>query len=94
MAKRSVQVPLATKLRVLFGLAVLGIIAAALVVPWYFMELLAEQGVQRPAAVLTQLRLNEYLRDHPVDPSAASDLAALYTAGPNTEAQCSIWQLS
>jgi len=86
MAKRPVQIPLATKLRVLFGLAVLGIIAAALVVPWYFMELLAEQGVQRPAAVLTQLRLNEYLRDHPVDPDARSDLAALYTSGPDTEA--------
>ena len=58
MAKRFVQISLATKLRLLFGLAVLGIIAAALLVPWYFLELLAEQNVQTPAAEVTRLRLN------------------------------------
>ena len=81
MAKQFVKIPLAAKLRLLFGLAVLGIIAAALVVPWYFMELLAEQGVQRPGAELTRLRLNEWVRVHPKDPKAASEVTALYTAG-------------
>jgi len=65
MAKRHVRISLGTKLRLLFGPAVLVIIAAALVVPWYFMELLAEQGLQKPGAELTTLRLNEYIRDHP-----------------------------
>jgi signal transduction histidine kinase len=92
MAKRLVKISLATKFRLLFGVAVLGIIAAALVVPWYFMELLAEQGVQRPGMELTRLRLNEWLELHPKDLAAAEDKASrvvsLYTAdakgGPRT----------
>ncbi len=85
MAKRFVQISLATKLRMLFGLAVLGIIAAALLVPWYFMELLAEQGVQAPAAEVTRLRLNEWLRKHPRVPGHNSEVAALYTQSPQLE---------
>jgi len=85
MAKRLVRISLATKFRLLFGLAVLGIIAAALVVPWYFMNLLAEQGVQQPGSELTRLRFNEWQRDHPKDPAAAEDkssqVAGLYSAG-------------
>jgi len=85
MARRIVKISLATKLRLLFGLAVLGVIAAAIGVPWYFMELLAEQGVQRPGAELTRLRLNEWLRDHPKNPDAADDknsrVVTFYTAG-------------
>ena len=65
MAKKSVRFSLGTKLRLLLGPAVLVIIAAALVVPWRFMELLAEQGLQKPGAELTLLRLNEFVRDHP-----------------------------
>ncbi|MFP4053594.1 MAG: ATP-binding protein [Phycisphaerae bacterium] len=49
----------------LFGTAVLGIIAAALIVPWYFMELLAEQGLQRPAEELSRMRVREWIREHP-----------------------------
>jgi signal transduction histidine kinase len=64
MAKTFVRITLATKLRLLFGTAVLGIIAAALAVPWYFTELLAEQSLQRPAAELARLRLNEWVRYH------------------------------
>ena len=89
MAKRFVQISLATKFRVLFGASVLGIIAAALVVPWYFMELLAERNVQRLAAELTRLRLNEALlaRGRGQDPSdeSASRLVALYQANPEAE---------
>ena len=85
MAKRRVKISLATKLRLLFGLTVLGVIAAAVAVPWYFMELLAEQGVQRPGSELTRLRLNEWVREHPKDPAASDDksskIVALYTAG-------------
>ncbi len=81
MAKKFVKVSLASKLRILFGAGVMAIIAAALMLPWYFMELLAEQGVQRPASELTRLRLNEFIRDHP-DPRKAttpSEVAGLYT---------------
>jgi len=91
MAKRLVKISLATKFRLLFGLAVLGIIAAALVVPWYFMAMLAEQGVQRPGSELTRLRLNEWLRAHPKDPAAAEDksstVVALYTAGEKSQSR-------
>ena len=64
MAKKSVRFSLGTKLRLLFGPAVVVIIAAALIVPWRFTELLAEQGLQKPGAELTLLRLNEFIRDH------------------------------
>ena len=56
MAKQFVQISLATKLRTLFGVAVLGIIAAALIVPWYFMELLAEQGASNWLRAPRELR--------------------------------------
>jgi len=93
MAKRFVKISLATKFRVLYGAAVLGIIAAALVVPWYFMELLAERGVERPAAELTRLRLNEFLQDHlsAKNPSVAaadddkSRVVDLYTSHSDPE---------
>ncbi|MFP4053021.1 MAG: ATP-binding protein [Phycisphaerae bacterium] len=73
MAKRRVKISLATKFRLLFGLAVAGIIAVALIVPWYFMELLAEQGVAQPGSELTRMRLNEWTREHYSNPQAARD---------------------
>jgi len=81
MAKKSVTISLATKFRLLFGTAVLGIIVIALVVPWYFMELLAEQGAQQAGAELTRLRLNEYIVDHPTQTAPPSRVAAIYSAG-------------
>jgi len=91
MARRLVKISLATKLRLLFGLTVLGVIAAALVVPWYFMELLAEQGVQRPGSELTRLRLHEWLREHPKKPGAAEDknsqVVSLYATGEDVAAR-------
>ena len=91
MAKRLVKISLATKFRLLFGVAVLGIIAAALAVPWYFMTVLAEQGVQQPGSELTRLRLNEWLRAHAKDATASEDKASqvveLYTAGEKTPAR-------
>jgi signal transduction histidine kinase len=64
MAKKLVKISLATKLRLLVGGALLIIIAAALVVPWYSTELLAEQGVQKPGSELTRLSYNEFFRQH------------------------------
>lgn len=85
MAKQFVKISLATKLRLLFSVAVLGIIAAALGVPWYFMEQLAEQGVQSPAAEVTRMRLNEWLRKHPSDLKHTNETAILYTANKHLE---------
>lgn len=91
MAKSFVRISLASKLRVLFASAVLAIIAAALVMPWYFMELLAEQGLQRPAAEITRLRLNEWLRYHSDKNSelvqrayGKSEVTALYASDSQT----------
>lgn len=74
MAKQFVKISLATKLRILFGIAVLGIIAAALIVPWYFMELMAEQNLQGPAEEVTRLRFNEWFDKHPENPEHPSDV--------------------
>ena len=81
MAKKNVTISLATKFRLLFGTAVLGIIAVALVVPWYFMELMAQQGAQRAGAELTRLRLNEFIVDHAAETAPPSRVAAIYSAG-------------
>ncbi|MCP4375506.1 MAG: HAMP domain-containing protein [bacterium] len=81
MSKKNVTISLATKFRLLFGTAVLGIIAVALVVPWYFMELMAQQGAQRAGAELTRLRLNEFIVDHAVETAPPSRVAAIYSAG-------------
>ncbi|RKY25781.1 MAG: hypothetical protein DRP83_05730 [Planctomycetota bacterium] len=85
MPKRFIRISLAVKFRLLFGLALLGVIASALAVPWYFMEVLSEQGLERSARELTQLRLNEWTRKHPKNLKAASDansdVIALYTSG-------------
>jgi len=84
MAKKFVRVSLATKFRLWLGVAVLCVIAAALLVPWYFMERLAEQGLQRSADELTRLRLNEWVLRHRDAPKAGSDVAALYAAEPES----------
>ena len=89
MAKRFIRISLATKFRLLFGTAALGIIAAALVVPWYFTEMLAEREFQGLGEELTRLRLNEWERQHATNPIAAKDegsaLVAMYARGPQGE---------
>ncbi|MFA6134155.1 MAG: ATP-binding protein [Phycisphaerae bacterium] len=77
---------LALKFRLLFGAAVLLIIAMALVVPWYFMELLAEQALQQRGAELTRLVINEHLADAK-DPATSAQIARYYTAGGQKEGQ-------
>jgi signal transduction histidine kinase len=81
MAIKFVSISLALKLRLLFGAAVLTVIAAALVVPWYFMELLAEQTVQQQSAELTRLALNAHLVEPPRNPATDNTVAALNVAG-------------
>ncbi len=80
MAKSFVTISLATKLRLLFAAAVLGIIAAALSLPWYFMELLAEQNVRHTGQELTHLRLVEWSNEHQSNPEAAGDDGSHVTA--------------
>lgn len=75
-----VRLSLAMKLRLLFGAAVLGIIAAALVVPWYFLEVLAEQGVQQRGTAISRLVINAHLLE-PKDPAIGNQVASLYAAG-------------
>jgi two-component system sensor histidine kinase BarA len=79
-----VRLSLAMKMRLLFGVAVLGIIAAALVVPWYFVEVLAEQAVQQRGAQISNLVINEHLNE-PKDPAIGNLVAALYTAGGQSD---------
>lgn len=81
MAKQVVKTSLARKFRLLMGFAVLSIIAAALVVPWYFVELLSEQALEAPGAELTRLRFSEWLEDHPKKSQPASRVSSLYTRG-------------
>ena len=65
---RLIKISLAMKFRLLFGAAVLGIIAAALVVPWYFLELLAEQAVQQRGTEISRLVVTDHLLN-PKDPA-------------------------
>jgi len=85
VAKKSVKISLATKFRILFGTSVLGIIAAALVVPWYFMERLADQNVEPTARELTRVRLNEWTRSHFRPGPRSSVLEECYSAGGELE---------
>jgi signal transduction histidine kinase len=80
---RFVRISLATKLRLVFGAAVLGIIACALALPWYFVELMVEQSVGQPASWVTHLRLAEWVARHPSQPAPAtmpSDITEYYQA--------------
>ena len=81
MAKKFVKISLAVKFRLLLGGSVALIIVAALAVPWYFMDLLAEEKAQRPGAELTELRLSEWTQQHPSGLVATSRVEELYTAG-------------
>ena len=90
MAKRFIRISLAVKFRLLFFLALLGVIAAALVVPWYSMEVLSEQGLEGPTRDLTRLRLNEWARFHHNQKTsdaardANSEVFSLYSEGNDT----------
>ncbi len=65
MAKRFVTITLAAKCRILFGAAALLILSAALVVPWLFMETMAEQRALLAGEEVTRLHMNEWAEKHP-----------------------------
>ncbi len=88
MAKQFIRISLATKLRLLFGVSVLGIIAAALIVPWYFVERLAEQSLERPAVELARLRRNEWVKsahERGRHARGAESMVRFYAAGPEAD---------
>jgi len=64
MAKRFVTITLAAKCRILFGAAALLILSAALVVPWLFMETVAEEKALLAGEEVTRLYLNEWVEKH------------------------------
>ncbi|MCD4699373.1 MAG: HAMP domain-containing histidine kinase, partial [Phycisphaerae bacterium] len=81
MAKSFVRISLATKFRVLFAVAGLAIIVAALALPWYFTERLTEAAVERSAGEIARLVLHEWEQNRQVAPLAQSDIARYFTAG-------------
>src|SRR3982751_2662578 len=74
---RRLEISLAAKCQILFGAAVLLIIAAALLVPWQRMEQLTEQLDERSAAALADeaVALHVHQRDA-ARPSPTTDPAA------------------
>ncbi|HHH76215.1 MAG TPA: HAMP domain-containing protein, partial [Phycisphaerae bacterium] len=89
MAKRFIRISLATKFRLLMGAALLAVIAAALVLPWYFMEMLAQQNLQVSADELTHLRLEEFSVQHsdPARRGESSIVADFYANGEDPYGQ-------
>ncbi len=82
MAKKFVKLSLAFKFRLLMGGAVMGIIVAALVLPWAAMELVAVQHeVEQPGEELARLRLNEWSRQHWAAPDEPSRVEQWYSTG-------------
>src|SRR5947207_8473091 len=61
---RQLRISLAAKCQILFGAAVVLIIAAALLVPWQRMEQLTEQLDERAAAALADDALARHVADH------------------------------
>ena len=64
MASRFIRLSLAVKFRMLFGLALLGVIIAALVLPWYFLDIFSEQTVKGPIREVIRLRHKEWVINH------------------------------
>jgi len=67
MAKRFVRITLAAKCRLLFGLAAIFIIGSALVVPWLYMEAMADDAALRAGTEVTRMYLNEWKNKHQQD---------------------------
>ncbi|MBT7171348.1 MAG: HAMP domain-containing protein [Phycisphaerales bacterium] len=88
MPKSLTRISLALKIRLLFGLALLGVIAAALAMPWYFTNVLFEQSLEGPARELTRQRLLEWQSAHTKnlkEAYAKSNVANLYTEKPEAD---------
>ncbi len=88
VAESVIKISLATKFRLLFATAVLGVIVVALVIPWFLMEMIIEKEAQAIGEELTRMRLNEWQHQHSTNPMAAgnenSRIVALYAQGADT----------
>jgi signal transduction histidine kinase len=65
---QQLKMPLAAKCQLLFGIAALLIIAAALVVPWQRMEQLTEQLNESAAKALVEIELSKHVEAHVAAP--------------------------
>jgi signal transduction histidine kinase/type II secretory pathway pseudopilin PulG len=79
---RRLEISLAAKCQILFGAAVVLIIAAALLVPWQRMEQLTEQLDERAAAALADDAIARHIADHGGGGAAAP---APPSTGPSEE---------
>jgi signal transduction histidine kinase len=79
---RTLRVSLAAKCQMLFGLAVLLILAAALFVPWQRMEQLTEQLNERSARTLIDYRIDSHVAS--VKPPTTRPMRAMTLALPPT----------
>ena len=85
MAKRFVRLSLAVKFRMLFGRALLCVIVAALVLPWYFLDIISEQNVKGPIREIVRFRYKEWVAYHTRKPmqlkqaNESSYIRKLYT---------------
>ncbi len=79
MAKTRVRISLATKFRVLFAAAMVVILAAALGVPWYFTERLADDTAEQSAEAVSSIYLGEWVDRHQEQPRPPSLVARYFT---------------
>ena len=81
MAKRFVKITLAAKCRFLFGAATILIVGSALVVPWQYMEAMADEKVLRAGEEVTRLYVNEWAVKHGQKNVTIDAVSGLFVAG-------------
>src|SRR5262245_47207708 len=81
---RQLEISLAAKCQLLFGAAVVLIIAAALAVPWQRMEQLTNQLDERSARTLTDYAVAEHAARHASSKAQASTQAVIAVQPPTT----------
>ena len=83
MAKRFVRITLATKCRLLFGVAAIGIIGSTLIAPVLYTETLADEAVLLAGREVTRLYFHEWMRAHAED-QPAERVSDLFTTRVDT----------
>ncbi|NLF32689.1 MAG: HAMP domain-containing histidine kinase [Planctomycetes bacterium] len=79
MAKRFVRITLATKCRLLFGVAAIVIIGSTLIAPVLYTETLADEAVLLAGREVTRLYFHEWMRAH-AERQPAERVSDLFTA--------------
>jgi len=79
MAKRFVRITLATKCRLLFGVAAVIIIGSTLIAPVLYTETLADEGVLLAGREVTRLYFHEWVQAHATD-RPVEQVSDLFTA--------------